>query len=84
VGHHSEDNVRQLIAGNWKMNGLMPQLAEIEAVAASVTAKLPPANVLICTPATLITPLSVLFQGKLNHHWPPEHRTSDDQCRRLV
>jgi triosephosphate isomerase len=50
VGHQSEDNVRPLIAGNWKMNGLMAQLAEIEAIAASVTAKPPLADVLICPP----------------------------------
>lgn len=36
------------------MNGLIAQLGEIEAVAASVTAKPPLADVLICTPATLI------------------------------
>lgn len=49
-----KDNVRPLIARNWKMNGLTAQLGEIEAIAASVTAKAPLADVLICTPATLI------------------------------
>jgi triosephosphate isomerase len=47
--------MRPLIAGNWKMNGMAPQLGEIEAVAASVKATLPLADVLICLPATLIT-----------------------------
>ena len=37
-GAEVKDNVRPLIAGNWKMNGLTPQLGEIEAIAASVTA----------------------------------------------
>ena len=78
MGHHSEDKVRQLIAGNWKMNGLMPQLAEIEAVAASVTAKLPPANVLICTPATLITRAVQVAAGRIG---VGEDRTATRQSR---
>ena len=41
------------IAGNWKMHGMTPQLAEIEAIAASVKAEPPFAKVLICLPATL-------------------------------
>ena len=46
--------MRPLIAKNWKMHGMAPQLSEIEAVAASVAATPPSANVLICLPATLI------------------------------
>lgn len=46
--------MRPLIAGNWKMNGLGAQLAEIEAVAGIVAGRDPGADVLICTPATLI------------------------------
>ncbi len=46
--------MQPLIAGNWKMHGLAPQPAEIEAVAASVQATDPSADVLICLPATLI------------------------------
>ncbi|MGV8917063.1 MAG: triose-phosphate isomerase [Pseudomonas sp.] len=49
------EHIRPLIAGNWKMHGMAPQLSEIEAVAASVKATPPPADVLICLPATLIT-----------------------------
>jgi triosephosphate isomerase len=44
-----------LIAGNWKMHGLAPQLGEIEAIAASVKVTPPVADVLICLPATLIS-----------------------------
>jgi triosephosphate isomerase len=43
-----------LIAGNWKMHGMAPQLVEIESVSASVKATPPSADVLICLPATLI------------------------------
>ena len=46
--------MRPLIAGNWKMHGMAPQLGEIEAVAASVKSTPPSADVLICLPATLI------------------------------
>jgi triosephosphate isomerase len=46
--------MRTLIAGNWKMHGMAPQLGEIEAVAASAEATPPFADVLICLPATLI------------------------------
>ena len=46
--------MRLLIAGNWKMHGMAPQLGQIEAVAASVKATPPSADVLICLPAILI------------------------------
>ncbi len=46
--------MRPLIAGNWKMHGMAPQLGEIEAIAACVKAVPPSADILICLPATLI------------------------------
>lgn len=46
--------MRSLIAGNWKMHGMAPQLGEIDAVAAAVKATPPSADILICLPATLI------------------------------
>jgi triosephosphate isomerase len=46
--------MRPVIAGNWKRHGMAPQLAEIEAIAASVKAAPPLADVLICLPVTLI------------------------------
>jgi triosephosphate isomerase len=55
-----------LIAGNWKMNGLTGQLREIEAIAASVAAKPPVAEVLICTPATLIVPAVQVAAGRID------------------
>ncbi len=47
--------VRPLIAGNWKMHGLSVQLHEIGAIAESVHARPPAADVLICVPATLLS-----------------------------
>jgi triosephosphate isomerase len=47
--------MRALIAGNWKMHGTAPQLAEIAGMAAVVRTAPPPADILICPPSTLIT-----------------------------
>jgi triosephosphate isomerase len=48
--------MRQLIAGNWKMNGTGASLVEIEAVARTVVGGKVACDVLICPPATLIAP----------------------------
>jgi triosephosphate isomerase (TIM) len=57
--------MRPLIAGNWKMNGLTPQVAEVEAVAASVKAAPPFADVLICPPSTLIARAAQTAAGRI-------------------
>ena len=41
---------KKLVAGNWKMNGLMADLSEIEAMAASVEVS-GAAESMICPPA---------------------------------
>lgn len=46
--------MRPLIAGNWKMHGVAPELGEIEAVATAVARSSPLADILLCLPATLI------------------------------
>ena len=57
--------MQPLIAGNWKMHGLAPQLGEIEAVAAAVQATQPSADVLICLPATLIARAVRMVAGRI-------------------
>lgn len=57
--------MRPLIAGNWKMNGLAPQLGEIEAIAASAKATPPLADILICRPATLIARAAQTAAGRI-------------------
>jgi len=47
--------MRSLIAGNWKMNGLGTELAEIHTLRGALGAQPPRADVLICPPASLIT-----------------------------
>ena len=46
---------RKLIAGNWKMNGSLAALAELDAIAEAARAN-PQADVAICPPFTLIAP----------------------------
>ena len=46
---------RKLVVGNWKMNGSMAQLAELDAIAAAARAA-PDVDVGIATPFTLIAP----------------------------
>lgn len=58
--------MRTLIDGNWKMHGLAAQLGEIEAVATSVTATPPSADVLICLPATLIARALEIAAGRIS------------------
>jgi triosephosphate isomerase len=47
-----------LIAGNWKMNGLGPSLAEARALSRALTTNPSPARVVLCPPATLIARLA--------------------------
>ena len=58
--------MRPLIAGNWKMHGLAAQLPEIEAIAASVQALPPAAEVLICVPATLVARAAQASAGRIS------------------
>jgi triosephosphate isomerase len=53
--------MRQLIAGNWKMNGLGVSLGEIAALAKAVGT--PRCDVLICPPATLVARAAALGTG---------------------
>jgi triosephosphate isomerase (TIM) len=57
--------MRPLIAGNWKMNGTSASLAEIEKVAAAVKDSTPPADILICPPATLIERAAKVSAGRI-------------------
>lgn len=47
--------LRKLVAGNWKMNGSLAALAELDPIAAAAKA-LPTVDVAICPPFTLIAP----------------------------
>ena len=76
--------MRKLAAGNWKMNGLGPQLAEVASLA---TAHPHPAcDVLLCPPATLIAQMAwkvqslnapILIGGQDCHPNPSGAHTGD-------
>ena len=53
---------RRMIAGNWKMNGLMRQIGEIEAIAALAAAR-PEVDVALFLPATLVGSAAGLKSG---------------------
>jgi triosephosphate isomerase len=55
--------VRPLVAGNWKMNGLAAQLAEVQAVQDAVAKAPPNADVMICPPATLLAQMAWALKG---------------------
>ncbi len=53
---------RKLVAGNWKMNGDLAALAELDGIAAAAAAH-PAIDVAIAVPATLIAPASARAPG---------------------
>lgn len=52
--------MRKLIAGNWKMNGLIAQLDDVDAIASAVSAY-PEVDTALCIPTTLIRPAAGRF-----------------------
>ena len=53
----------KLIAGNWKMNGLVADLAEAEALKAALDGEPSPHRVALCPPATLIAQMAWKLKG---------------------
>jgi triosephosphate isomerase (TIM) len=48
-------SIRPLVAGNWKMNGTLPSLSELEVLKRLVQRKpVPSADLMVCPPATLL------------------------------
>ena len=56
--------IRPLVAGNWKMNGLLASLSEARSIAEGVTGRAPQADVMLCPPATLITAMAEVAGGR--------------------
>jgi triosephosphate isomerase (TIM) len=54
--------LRPLIAGNWKMNGLLASVGELQKIIAGA-AKLPDVDVMVCPPATLIAGFAAAARG---------------------
>ncbi len=53
----------RLIAGNWKMNGLLASKTEVESLIAGLKAQPSKAGVVLCPPATLLAPFAALVRG---------------------
>jgi triosephosphate isomerase (TIM) len=64
--------LRKLIAGNWKMNGNLAMLAELDAIAEAAALR-PDVDVAIFPPATLLAPAKArqgaLLYGAQDCHW---------------
>jgi len=56
-------NIRPLIAGNWKMNGLKASAVEFEAMLAGAPEFATRADLLVCPPATLIAGFAEMARG---------------------
>ena len=54
---------RPLIAGNWKMNGLAADGAALAKAVAGLAGTKPPADVLLCPPATLVAAVATAVRG---------------------
>ena len=57
------DAIRPLIAGNWKMNGLKSSLAEFDAMLAGASDVADKADLLVCSPATLLAGFAERARG---------------------
>ena len=57
------DAIRPLIAGNWKMNGLVASMSEFEAMLAGAGAVTARADLLVCPPATLVAAFAEKARG---------------------
>jgi triosephosphate isomerase len=55
--------IRPLVAGNWKMNGVAAALSEAQAMVKGLAATPDKADVLICPPATLVARLAGAVSG---------------------
>jgi triosephosphate isomerase len=58
-----EAQLRQLVAGNWKMNGLSADLAELEALKQGLAVDPAACDVLVCPPASLIARAAWAVKG---------------------
>ncbi|MBU2532782.1 MAG: triose-phosphate isomerase, partial [Alphaproteobacteria bacterium] len=58
-------DIRPLVAGNWKMNGLAASISEALAIADGANSKRANADVMLCPPATLIAPMVAAVGGDI-------------------
>ena len=78
-------SMKNLVAGNWKMNGMQADLAMLDALSASASSK---CDVLLCLPATLIAPaanqaVNISIGGQDNHQNANGAHTGDLSAQML-
>ena len=86
------NDLRPLIAGNWKMNGLRASIVEFEAMLAGASQISAKADLMVCPPATLIAALAnkagnartLLIGGQDCHPSPSGAHTGDISAEMLA
>lgn len=83
-------SLRPLVAGNWKMNGTMASLGEVERLVDMLAGSAAACDVMICPPATLIAPMArvvassrVRLGGQDCHSEPKGAHTGDISAEML-
>jgi len=91
VGMTSRGDIRPLVAGNWKMNGLGASLLEAQQVGQRLGEGFAPGvDVMICPPATLVAALarqvapSPLLVGAQDCHWEPRGARTGDIAAEML
>ena len=79
-----------LVAGNWKMNGTLASLAEVEALMSRLEGVDPACDIMICPPFTLIHPMaqklgdSRIALGGQDCHWEEKGAHTGDIAAEMI
>ena len=79
-----------LAAGNWKMNGMLASLGEIDKLKGYLEGRSPACDVMICPPFTLLFPMgerlgdSAIAMGGEDCHWEPSGAHTGDIAAEMI
>ncbi len=79
-----------LVAGNWKMNGTLASLAEVDALEEKLAGVQPACDVMICPPFTLLFPMSerlgdsTIALGAQDCHWEEKGAHTGDIAAEMI
>jgi len=79
-----------LVAGNWKMNGMLASLGEIDKLKAHLDGVNPSCDVMICPPFTLLFPMgerlgdSIIAMGGEDCHWEVSGAHTGDIAAEMI
>ena len=83
-------NFPPLVAGNWKMNGTLASLAEVDALKEKLAGVNPACDVMICPPFTLLFPMgerlndSSIAMGAQDCHWEEKGAHTGDIAAEMI